>query len=92
MVHHGRLLEDGGSSSSIPVPATPDLNGLGAHSQLWALDPLANPAGLVTSRAVTHGWTAPWTVLGVGRVYLSGSLGAAGTAATNNGLVTRFDL
>jgi hypothetical protein len=80
----------GTSSHSLTVPATPDLNGATVYSQIWGLDPTANPVGITTSNLVIHNFIAPYSTLPLTRVYLSGSLGAVGTVALGYGLVTRF--
>jgi hypothetical protein len=80
----------GASSVTIPVPATPELNGGSTYAQILASDPAANPAGAVTSNGVQHNFVAPYGAVPGGRVYLSGSLGPTGTADGDYLLVTRF--
>lgn len=77
-------------TSNINVPATVNLNGTTTYSQLWDLDAAANSFGLVTSPMVVHNFVAPTPNPPASRVYLSGSLGASGTASATSGLVTRF--
>ena len=72
------------------MPATLDLNGATAYSQLLAADPAANPTGAVTSNGVAHQFLVPHGTVPGGRVYLSGDLGPTGTAEANYLLVTRF--
>jgi hypothetical protein len=80
----------GDATLTLPVPATPDLNGLVAYSQVWGVDAQANPIGITMSNLVIHGFTAPFTSVPIGRVFLIGGLGANGTRGLNYGLVTRF--
>jgi hypothetical protein len=87
------LADAGGrSTTTIPVPATLDLNGGSTFEQILALDPAANSFGVVLSNAVNHNFLAPYGLAPVGRVYLNGSHGASGAPATNEGLVTLFAL
>jgi hypothetical protein len=65
------------------------LFGVSLDSQLWCLDPAANPSGLTTSNLAIHNVVAPLGTMPIGRVYLLGSLGPAGTFGAN-GLVTAF--
>jgi hypothetical protein len=68
-------------------------HGLNLYSQIWALDPAANPFGLATSNAVTHQIVAPFaSPMPVSSMWLSGSLGptASSTAGLGSGLMTRF--
>jgi hypothetical protein len=81
----------GGSSVNVPVPATPDLNGLRTFEQILAPDPAANPAGVALSNGVNHNWIAPYGPPPIARVFLSGSLGPVGSAVPNQGIVVRFD-
>jgi hypothetical protein len=83
----------GTSLTNIPVPATPDLNGLRTFEQIVALDPAANPLGVALSNGVNHNWIAPYQLPLVARVYLLGSLAPVASGVTANyGLVIRFDL
>ena len=81
----------GASTTPVPVPATPDLNGLRTFAQIWAFDAAANPLGVVTSNAVNHNFVAPYPTIPVARIYLPGNLGAVGTAAAHIGLITRVN-
>jgi hypothetical protein len=78
--------------TTIPIPATLDLNGARAFEQVISFDPAANPVGLVASNGVVHNFVAPHGPAPVTRVFLNGSLGANGSVGRNYGLVTRFDL
>jgi hypothetical protein len=82
----------GAVTNRINVPATPDLNGLTTYSQIWGIDPAANPTGITTSNMVVHNFLAPYLQQPVGRVSLSGSLGAVGnqTGVTSGCLPTLF--
>jgi hypothetical protein len=81
----------GSSTVSVPVPATPDLNGLRTFEQILAFDPAANPVGVALSNGVNHNWVAPYGLAPVARIFLLGSLGAVGTIGPSQGLVVRFD-
>jgi hypothetical protein len=76
-------------SYSFTFVPTPALNGTTLYSQIWGLDQSANPFGVTTSNVAIHNVVAPVAIMPVGRVYLSGSLGAVGTFGAN-GLVTKF--
>ena len=80
----------GAATFSLPVPATPDLNGLRTYSQVWGIDAVANPLGLTTSNVVVHGFTAPFAAVPVSRVYLIGALTAIGSTGLRYGIVARF--
>jgi hypothetical protein len=88
----GTTSATGASSYQIPFPATPNLNGLRTFEQVASLDASANSFGLVTSAAVNHNVVAPYGPIPGARIYLSGSLGASGTAVANYSLVVRFNL
>lgn len=82
----------GKSTTNLPVPAMPALNGARTFEQLLAADGNANPLGLVGSNGVNHNWVAPVTSVPLARVYLGGSLGGTGRASsTNYGYVTKFN-
>ena len=64
----------------VPQPA---YHGLTFHTQIWGLDPTANPFGLTMSNSAMHHIVAPFTVpLPLSRTYLSGSLGPTGSGAS----------
>lgn len=88
----GTMSPTGAASFQIPFPAIPFLNGLRTFEQVVAIDPLANPFGLVTSSAVNHNVIAPFGPTPGARVFLPSSLGPTGTAAANYTLVIRFDV
>jgi hypothetical protein len=79
----------GGATYNLVFTPTVALNGFTIYSRLWGLDAAANPFGITTSNMAIHNVGAPISVMPVGRVYLSGSLAAAGTFGAN-GLVTKF--
>jgi hypothetical protein len=81
----------GGSTTTFPVPATPDLNGMRTFAQIWAFDPAANPLGMVTSNGVNHNFVAPYPRVPLARIYASGSLGPIGGTASHYGLITAFN-
>jgi hypothetical protein len=71
----------------VPLPA---YNGLTFYTQIWGLDPTANPFGLTTSNAAMHHIVSPYTApLPVSRVFLN-SLGPTGSRNTSYGLITKF--
>ena len=76
----------------IPFVPLPAYHGLTFYSQVWGLDPTANPFGLTMSNAAMHHIVAPYTVPHpVKRVFLLGSLGPTGsTDGSSYGLVTKF--
>jgi hypothetical protein len=82
----------GTSSNAIPFVPLPIYNGLTFFTQIWGLDPAANPFGITFSNAAQHHIVAPYTVPGpIHRVYELGSLGPVGsTESYNYGLVTKF--
>jgi hypothetical protein len=81
----------GTGSNALTFAPQAAYHGVTIYSQVWGLDAAANAFGLVTSNAAMHHIVAPFTApLPLSRVYLSGSLGATGSLALNNGLVTRF--
>ncbi|HZN39679.1 MAG TPA: hypothetical protein VFD82_12795 [Planctomycetota bacterium] len=82
----------GTASNSIPFVPQPAYNGLTFYTQIWGLDPTANPFGLTMSRAVSHNIVAPYTTpIPLHRVYLLNSLGPTGnTESYSYGLVTKF--
>jgi hypothetical protein len=82
----------GTSSTDFPFPATPDLNGIRTFAQILAVDPAANPVGIVTSNGVNHNIVAPYGPIPGCRIYASGNLGPTGTRALSYLLVTRFNL
>jgi len=69
----------------------PTMHGIVVYGQILGLDPAANPLGIVSSNMFAHQLCAPYAVpLPVARIFLSGSLGAAGTASTGGHMITRF--
>ena len=80
----------GSVSHGITFVPQPAFHGITLYSQIWGLDPTANPWGLTTSDAAIHHIVAPFATPPVSRVYLPFSLGPIGTIEVNCGLVTRF--
>jgi hypothetical protein len=82
----------GTASNAISFVPQPAYNGLTFYTQIWGLDPTANPFGLTMSNAVMHHIVAPYaTPIPVHRVYELGSLGpTGGTEGYSYGLVTKF--
>lgn len=82
----------GTATNAIQFAPLPAYHGLTFYTQIWGLDPTANPFGLVTSNAAMHHIVAPFPVpIPVKRVYLSGGLGPTGsTESYSYGLVTKF--
>ena len=82
----------GGASNVIPFVPQPAYHGLTFYTQIWGLDPTANPFGLTMSNAAMHHIVAPFTLpLPVTRVWALGSLGSpGGTDGFSRGLVTKF--
>lgn len=87
----GSASATGAFTSDVPVPLTNNLHGLSTLSQYMAIDPPANSWGLVTSPVAVHAWVAPTPGNPGGRVFLSGSLGASGTASASSWLITKFN-
>ncbi len=81
----------GASTTDVPIPLANHMNGTVTRSQIVAVDIGANLWNVVTSPVVIHGFTAPTGPSVGARVYLSGSLGATGTASTSSWLVTHFN-
>jgi hypothetical protein len=84
----------GNHSFNLGVPATQEFYGARLFGQGIFADTAptpSNPLGVVTSNMVEHNWVPPYASLPVGRVYLSGSTGATGTAQSRTGLVVRFE-
>jgi hypothetical protein len=81
-----------GGSSTLQVQAriAPELHGLTFFHQLWAVDPPANPLGLVTSSASARQLVAPFSTVPVSRVEGLGQTGPTGTVTLSAGVVTRF--
>ena len=80
----------GAGSNMIQFVPQPAYNGLTFYTQIWGLDPGANPFGLTMSNAAMHHIVAPYTApIPVSRVFLSG-LGPTGSRNTSYGLVTKF--
>ncbi|HEX6811961.1 MAG TPA: hypothetical protein VF384_10100 [Planctomycetota bacterium] len=82
----------GTATNPIPFVPLPAYNGLTFYTQIWGLDPTANPWGLTFSNSAMHHIVAPFTVpLPSKRVYLLNSLGpTGGTEAYSYGIVTKF--
>jgi len=82
----------GTASNAIPFVPLPIYNGLTFYTQIWGLDPTANPFGITMSNAATHHIVAPYaTPIPVRRIYAPGSLGPTGYAdGFSYGLVTKF--
>jgi len=82
----------GTATNAITFAPLPVYNGLTFYTQIWGLDPTANPFGLTTSNAAMHHIVAPYNVpIPVHRVYASGSLAATGsTEGYSYGLITKF--
>lgn len=80
----------GALTSAVPIPLAPTWHGVALYSQWLSLDLAANPTGVVTSRMVTHGVSAPNPTTPGCRIFLSGSVGATGTLARAYVLVTQF--
>jgi len=82
----------GTASNTIPFVPLPAYNGLTFYTQIWGLDPAANPFGLTMSNAVMHHIVAPYTApIPLHRVYLLNSLGPIGSTENYSyGLVTKF--
>jgi hypothetical protein len=74
----------------INIPANPALHSLVLYSQILGLDASANAFGITASNFATHAVVAPHGVQPVSRIFLSGSLGATGTASGSSYLVTNF--
>jgi hypothetical protein len=79
------------ASPLFSLPLHDGLHGATLFHHVWALDRDANAAGLVTSSGIARQLVAPFGPLPVGLVGVRGSLGAAGTANANMGVVVRFD-
>ena len=82
----------GTGSIAYPFVPLPIYNGLTFYTQIWGLDPPANPFGVTMSNAALHHIVAPYaTPISVRRVFLSGSLGPTGYGdGYSYGLVTKF--
>jgi len=82
----------GTGSNAISFVPQPAYHGLTFYTQIWGLDPNANPFGLTMSNAAMHHIVAPFAVpLPVSRAYLVGSLGPTGSGVTRGyGLITKF--
>ncbi|MBI5852191.1 MAG: hypothetical protein HZB39_14350 [Planctomycetes bacterium] len=80
----------GALTNAVPIPLSPAYHGVAVHSQWGAFDAVANPTGIVTSRMVTHGVSAPNTTTPGCRIYLSGNTGPIGTIAQAYLLVTQL--
>jgi hypothetical protein len=82
----------GGYTLNVGVPATQEFYGARLFGQSLFADAAANPVGAITSNQVEHNWVPPFNNnLPVGRVHLSGSTGATGTAQNRYGLIVQFE-
>jgi hypothetical protein len=85
----------GTASTNLGVPASPLFYGARLFGQTIFADTAVTPSnalGLVTSNQVEHNWVPPYgTTTPIGRVLLSSSTGATGTATNRSGLVVLFD-
>jgi len=80
----------GALTNGVPIPLAAPYHGVALYSQWGSFDLTANPTGIVTSRMITHGVSAPNPVTPGCRIYLSASTGPTGTIAQANMLVTGF--
>jgi hypothetical protein len=81
----------GSATSPLVFTPTPDMNGITVYQQVWGLDAAANPFGITTSNLLAQNLVAPYAVMPISRVSLSGSLGASGGVNMNvNVLPTYF--
>lgn len=82
------LIGVGGSVLDLSV--NPSMHGATLFQQVLAVDPPANPMGLVTSSALGRQIIAPYAPLGVGRVEGIQSTGTTGFVLPNAGVVVQF--
>ena len=80
----------GTATNPLAFTATPELNGLTIYTQVWGLDAAANPLGVTTSNLLLQNLVAPYTVMPISRVFLSGGLGATGSISTNTNVLPTY--
>lgn len=81
----------GNLTFNLGLSASASLNGASLFGQVYALDPTANPWGVVTSNGVQHQIIAPYSAIPIGTVYSDASVGPTGTVLANQGYVMKFD-
>jgi hypothetical protein len=81
----------GTAQLALTFPVTPALHGATIYTQVLGIDAPANPLGFTLSNLAVQQLCAPYPIpLAGSRVYLAGSLGAAGTVGLTTHLITQF--
>lgn len=80
----------GAGGTFVDLAVNPSMHGATLFHQVVAVDPPANPMGIVTSSALGRQIVAPYAPVNVGRVEKIGSTGPSGIATPNAAVVVQF--